>query len=259
MRTTIIRLLGLIIIVLLAACQPQTAVKSGDSSQVDSSFYYVQEDIDDPFIDTVFQDPDQPVTLQKELYPPPPQKEFYKQVEGFRVQIFAGLDAINADAAYTDAGRLVSDSVYKFEEKGLIKVQVGDFQFRPQADNTRDLMRSNGFTGAWVVQRVINIPIDTAGTQIGQPPPPAEPAAAAAVQKTGASGRYRIQIMASSSEDRARTAAGEIKSQLGYDAFYEKSGSLYKVFVGYFNDEISARQVLDELRGKGYPDAWLVY
>jgi len=257
MKTNIISLLSLVITVLLAACQPQTAVKSGDSSQVDSSFYYVQEDIDDPFIDTVFQDPDQPVTLQKELYPPPPPREYYKQVEGFRVQIFAGLDAINADAAYTDARRLVSDSVYKFEEKGLIKVQVGDFQFRPQADTARDLLRSNGYTGAWVVERMINIPIDTTDTQVGAPPA-AEPAAAA-VQETNASGRYRIQIMASGTEDRARAAAGEIKSQLGYDAFYEKSGSLYKVFVGYFNDEIGARQVLGELREKGYPDAWLVY
>lgn len=258
MRSTIISLISLVIALVLAACQPQTAVKSGESSQVDSSFYYVQENIDDPFIDTVFQDPDQPVTLQKELYPPPPPKEYFKQVEGFRVQIFAGLDAINADAAYTDAGRLVSDSVYKFEEKGLIKVQVGDFQFRPQADNARDLLRSNGYTGAWVVQRMINIPIDTTDTQV-EPPPASIAPAAAAVQETSASGRYRIQIMASGSEDRARAAAGEIKSQLGYDAFYEKSGSLYKVFVGYFNDEIGARQVLGELREKGYPDAWLVY
>jgi len=257
MRDVISYLPGLVILGLLAACQPQTAVKSGDNSQADSSFYYVQEDIDDSFIDTVFQNPDQTVTLQKELYPPPAVKTGYKQVEGYRVQIFAGLDAINADAAYTDAGRLVSDSVYKFEEKGLIKVQIGDFQFRPQADNTRDLLRTKGYTRAWVVQRMINIPIDTSETQmetvdtVGQAP--------GTVQQTNAVGKYRIQIMALGSEDRARTAAGEIKSQFGYDAFYEKSGSLYKVFVGYFNDEITARQVLGDLRAKGYPDAWLVY
>jgi hypothetical protein len=257
MKFFIFNLLVIFIIMVLSACQPQTTVKSGDSTQVDSSFYYVQEDISDPFIDTVFQEPDDKVTLQKELYPPAAPGVLFREVEGFRVQIFAGLDTINADMTSTEAGGLVSDSVYLFDEKGLMKVQVGDYQFRPQADNMRDFLKTKGYTGAWVVQRMINIPVDT--SQVYETLPQVVNDPGTQVEKTSASGKYKIQIMATGSEDRARAVSAEIKGLLGYEAFYEQSGTLYKVFVGYFIEEIDARQALTQVRENGYPDAWLVY
>ncbi len=159
MKFYIITILLALSLLLSFSCQPKGVVKNDQEAQVDSSFYYVQEDINDPFIDTVFQDPDTTMTLKKNLYPPAEVKPTHKQVEGFRVQIFAGLDTINADVAYTQAKDLVSDTVYIFKDQGLFKVQVGDYQFRYGADNIRDTFRKNGYDGAWVIQRAINIPI----------------------------------------------------------------------------------------------------
>ena len=65
--------------------------------------------------------------------------------------------------------------------------------------------------------------------------------------------------MATGSEDRARTKVAEIEGATAYSAFYEKSGNLFKVFIGYFGQESVARDALAEIRKIGYPDAWLVY
>jgi len=251
----------LITFIVLFSCQPKGVVKNDQEAQIDSSLYYVQEDINDPFIDTVFQEPDTSMTLQKNLYPPAEVKPKFKQVEGFRVQIFAGLDTINADVAFTQANGMISDSVYIFKEQGLLKVQVGDYQFRYEADNIRDNFRKNGYDGAWVIQRMINIPIAVDSTAkvnenipvavVGETPQ--------AVKKTDDSGQYKIQLMATGSEDRARAKVEEIKSSTAYSAFYERSGNLFKVFVGYFKEETAAREALSDVRDKGYPDAWLVY
>ncbi len=80
-----------------------------------------------------------------------------------------------------------------------------------------------------------------------------------AVKKTDDAGQYKIQIMATGSEDRAQAKVEEIKGSTAYSAFYEKSGNLFKVFVGYFKQEAVAREALSDIRGNGYPDAWLVY
>ncbi len=260
MKISILGLLFLLTLLSLFSCQPKGVVKSDQAAQVDSSFYYVQEDINDPFIDTVFQDPDNSVTLKKNLYPPPEVKPKFKEVEGFRVQIFAGLDTLNADATFTQARDMVTDSVYFFKDQGLFKIQVGDYQFRYQADNMRDNFRKNGYTGAWVIQGTINIPIaaDTAQLNEAVPVVLAQPVPQA-VKKTDDSGQYKIQIMATGSEDRARAKVEEIKGSTSFMAFYEKRGNLFKVFVGYFKLEAAARDALAEIRENGYPDAWLVY
>jgi hypothetical protein len=266
MKISNIGLLLLLAFLLLFSCQPKGVVKNDQAAQVDSSFYYVQEDINDPFIDTVFQDPDKSITLTKNLYPPPAVKPKFKEVEGFRVQIFAGLDTINADAIYTQTRDMVTDSVYLFKDQGLFKIQVGDYQFRYEADNMRDSFRTSGNNGAWVIQRTINIPIAADSTQIADTPQlneavpvvVAQPAPQA-VKKTDDTGQYKIQIIATGSEDRAQSIVGEITESTAYSAFYEKSGNLFKVFVGYFKQEAIARDALNEVREKGFPDAWLVY
>jgi cell division septation protein DedD len=156
---------------------------------------------------------------------------------------------------------MVSDSVYAFKEQGLFKVQVGDYQFRYEADNMRDNFRKNGYDGAWVIQRMINIPIaaDTTARVNENVPVAVVETAPQALKKTEESGQFKIQLMAIGSEDRARTKVEEIKGLTTYSAFYEKSGNLYKVFIGYFKEETVAREALRDIRDKGYPDAWLVY
>jgi cell division septation protein DedD len=258
MKIGLILILPGLTFIILSACQPQTAVKTEETATVDSAFYYVQKDIDDPFLDTVFQAPDPSIALKKELYPPPEQKPKFKEIEGFRIQIFAGVDTVNALSTRAQAKTIVSDSVYLLDEQGLLKVQVGDYPYRYQADKVRDQFRREGFPGAWVILRTILIPFEADSTETVQ----AIPDTATVVQPAKPvveQGKYKIQIIAIGSEDRAQEIISNLKQNMNYQAFYERSGSLFKVFVGYFQEEMTAREALGKLRESGYPDAWLVY
>ena len=42
-------------------------------------------------LDTIFQDPDQSLTLTKDVFPPPQPEPKFMEIEGFRIQIFAGM------------------------------------------------------------------------------------------------------------------------------------------------------------------------
>lgn len=242
----------------LTACQPKMAIKDDETATVDSAFYYVQKDIDDPFLDTLSQAPDRSISLKKDVYPPPVQKPKFKEIEGFRVQIFAGADTLNALSTRSQAATMVTDSVYLLDDQGLIKVQVGDYPYRYQADKMRDQFRREGFPGAWVILRTILIPYEAASTDdtitVADTVMAAQP-----VEKSVVEGNFKIQIIATGSEERAQEIVDNLKQTMNYQAFYEKSGNLYKVFVGYFKEENTARDALDKIRTEGYPDAWLVY
>lgn len=246
------------LLILLASCQPQTAAKTDDAAAVDSAFYYVQKDIDDPFLDTVFQAPDSSIGLKKEVYPPPVQKPKFMEIEGYRIQIFAGIDTLNARSTRSQATTIVTDSVYMFEEKGLLKVQVGDYPYRYQADKARDLFRREGFPGAWVILRTILIPVEADTSkeivQVADSVKIVQPATEMVEQ-----GKFKIQIIAIGSVEKADEIINNLKQNMNYQAFYEQSGNLVKVFVGYFQEETTAREALKKLRDNGYPDAWLVY
>jgi hypothetical protein len=259
MKKTIVLILSVLILIwILSACKSTRALRQEESEvSIDSSLYFQPVAVSDPFLDSLKQMPDKKVTMQKEVYPPPkaqPVGPFLKEVEGYRVQIFAGIDSINSLSALYQAKDLVPDSVYLFKEKGLYKVQVGDYQFRPQADNSKTHFRQNGFPGAWVVQRSILIPVDstqtvrvTGGMDTGLP------------VKTGKTGKYKIQVFVTSSMEKAQLTILDVKDIGNYNAFYEGSGDLFKVFVGPFEDEQQARRVLEDLRQNGFTDAWLVY
>jgi len=259
MKIIIIVPLALIILLSISACQPGTAVRKESTAAIDSVLYFQQLDLNDPFLDTVFDDPDRPVTIEKKLIPPPVPAALplrFKEIEGFRIQIFAGIDSINALPVVDQAVGLTADSVYFFPDKGLFKIQIGDYQFRYKADSARTFFRQNGFPGAWVVQRPILIPIPSDSTM-------ATPYVQNASEKAGLtgleSGPYKIQVMATNDAEKARLTAALLRSQNKYNAFYEQVGNLFKLFVGYFSSEDQAREILHKLRESGYPDAWLVY
>jgi len=109
-----------------------------------------------------------------------------------------------------------------------------------------------------VILRPILIPIDSLA--VDSVSSQAEiPAAIIGTTETATGGKYKIQIIATASEQRAGEIVADIKGTLNYPAFYEKGGNLYKVFVGYFMEENTARQALAKIRQSGFPDAWLVY
>ena len=254
MNFKLIILLLLSSLIFLTACQPKTANKNNETTAVDSAFYYVQKDIDDPFLDTVFQAPDRSVNLTKNVYPPPQQKPKFKEIEGYRIQIFAGVDTNNALSTRSQAATMVSDSVYFLDELGLLKVQVGDYPYRYQADKIPDQFRREGFPGAWVILRTILIPFEASTTA-----DTLRAADSLKVQPSIDKGNFKIQLIAIGSEGGAQDIVDNLKNSMNLQGFYEKSGNLYKVFVGYFKEESTARDTLEKVRAAGYPDAWLVY
>ena len=155
-------LLPLFLMLVVLAWQPGKLLKKDNTAAADSVLYFEQKDLDDPFLDTVFQEQDRPVTVTRTLYPSPVSQEpvpRFREIEGFRVQIFAGIDSLNALPVLDEAEALTTDSIYFFLDKGLFKIQIGDYQFRYKADSARTYFRQNGFPGAWIVQRSILIPI----------------------------------------------------------------------------------------------------
>ena len=140
----------------------------------------------------------------------------------------------------------------------MLKIQVGDYPYRYQADAKKDIFRKNGFPGAWVILRTILIPFGTDSTGAVSPAVEQQPVTEPAKPIIN-TGKYKIQIIAMGSEERAREITADIKQKMNLSAFYEKSGNLFKVFVGYFNVEQEARNALEKIREGGFPDAWLVY
>ena len=263
MKNLFLSISVLTLLTLMVACQPAAVIKNDDPAMKDSSFYYIQDDINDPFLDTIFQGPDEPVTVSKTFYPPPPPVARFKEIEGFRIQIFAGVDSLSALEVRGKAATIAADSIYMLAEKGLIKVQAGDFPYRYQADKARDVYRRSGYPGAWVIQRSILIPVtDSTAVAVASDTtavPAAMPAASGTKTVSSKGGKYRIQVIATGSEERAREISGMLTTETSYDAFFEQSGNLYKVYVGYFQEETDARKALQAVRDAGYPDAWLVY
>jgi hypothetical protein len=240
---------------IMVACQPGKLVKKEPTALADSALYYQQADISDPFLDTIFQEPDQAITLNQKIYPPyiPEPTQKFKEGEGFRVQVFAGSDSSKVQSIRQEITTLTDDSVHYFGEKGLYKIQVGDYLYRYLADNMKTKMRQNGYPGAWVVQRTILVPIDSITTDS------LSIEDSTTVNSGPETGKYKIQLVVTGSLEKAEEIINSLKSKTESRVFYEQSGNLYKVFVGLFEQETQAREELEKLRQLGYPDAWLVY
>jgi rare lipoprotein A len=73
--------------------------------------------------------------------------------------------------------------------------------------------------------------------------------AASAIAAQAASGRYYVQLAAFSVQARAASLARDVGGQI------ERSGSVYRVKMGPYGDEGSARAALGQAAAKGYRDA----
>jgi len=228
-------------VILIFACQPRPMTRATNQVPVDSALFFEQRSVTDEFIAQTDGNADQLITLKVERYPPPEEEPLpsrFREVEGFRVQAFAGLDSLSVYGIAESLRDIVlPDSIYVFHDRGLFKVQIGDFLYRPQADAMRTQLQQNGYAGAWVIKRQILIP--------------AEP--------DSSTGRYKIQIAATLTEENANNMIQKARLLTSSDLFYEKSENYYKVFIGYFRSEDVARDVLGKIRQAGFPDAWLVY
>ena len=68
---------------------------------------------------------------------------------------------------------------------------------------------------------------------------------------------YRIQLIASTTEDAARRVAGEAEASLGVAAYISYEGGYWKVRVGNCATRMEAESLRSQARSSGYGDAWI--
>ena len=244
----------LLLVVLFYACNPQNIRRErGEQTQAppDSFLYYQPVALENAFLDSMNTKYDQEVSLKMRMVPPPPPPApKVKLVDGFRIQLFAGADSMNVLTSAENIKRTLSDSVYFFKEKNLFKIQLGDFLYRNDADLRLMDLRSHGYPAAWVVKTMINIPVDSATTSNIQ---------ADSTQVISQDAKFKIQVLVTSSIEKAENVVEQLKAQFKQESYFIKSGTFYKIYLGRFGAREQAEKTLSQVKTAGYSDAWLVY
>ncbi len=243
---------------ILLSCQPKLLTKPTATSAPDSVLFYQKQDLHDPFLDAVLVQPHETVVLKETINPAPVPAPKFRFLPGFRVQIFASGDSQKAVQQRQYAQSLVKDTVMVVKEKGLFKVQIGNFAQRTPADSLKQWLKQNGFPGAWVVQTTVQLP------SLG-PLSPASSASAANKQvvadslNTHNEQMFRIQVFATGDEQKAIQLVDLLKSRFHRPCSYKQEGALFKIFINGFATRAQAETVLRQVRNSGYKDAWIVH
>lgn len=242
---------------LLYCCSPKSIfMKPTAEARQDSVLYYEQANLTDPLLDEIREGSGDEARLSVRLTPPPPGPSF-REIEGFRVQVFAGIDSLSATTIKYQVAQDVAEPAYLIYENGLYKIQVGNYPYRMDADQMKLRLNEKGYDGAWVVKRMILI----ADQELV---PATEEPVQSLVDETNPPagtmvGAFRIQVLATGDPARAQELAAILQNQFNYRSFYESSGMLHKVFIGNFQTRAEAETMLRRVRENGYHDAWLVY
>ena len=69
---------------------------------------------------------------------------------------------------------------------------------------------------------------------------------------------YRIQLMASSSEETIRNKKKSIEKELRTDVYIVFDAPYYKVYIGNYTTRRAAERALNKVKQSGYSDAWIV-
>ncbi|WP_286036836.1 septal ring lytic transglycosylase RlpA family protein [Vibrio sp. SCSIO 43136] len=69
--------------------------------------------------------------------------------------------------------------------------------------------------------------------------------------------QYVIQVAASKHKERAQSLAQEMSKTLETKSFTEKSGKVYRIFVGPLTDADLTNQLLSKIHSQGYPSAFI--
>jgi len=248
-------LLLLMLITIVAACNPKNILHKGETDNLKETLYYDAVKVADPFLDSLDNVKYQSAILQTKLLPPPaPPPPRYRQVEGFRLQLFAGTDSLYALSEKFRAKEMVKDTLYLLPEGGLFKLQLGDYLYRPKADSARRVMKEKGYRGAWVVKRLINIPNssvirDTSAIASDDD---------ANKNDENIEKSFKIQLMALSDETEAMARLDALRERFSENVFYKKNNGLYKVYLGPYANREQAEIKLENVRQNGFPDAWIV-
>jgi hypothetical protein len=172
----------------------------------------------------------------------------YQEKEGMRIQLFAGSDSINALKLAREITNLKLDSVYVLQEKGLYKVQLGNFTERIEAEKMLNRLYLVGITNAWITTGTIHLP---KGEQ--------DKFTAVSVSDSAETYlmAYAIQVFVTRSYDKAQLLSHQLSQTLKENIRIIKQGEYWKILVGSYKSEEIARKKLNEIREAGFPDAWL--
>jgi hypothetical protein len=173
----------------------------------------------------------------------------YLEMPGMRIQVFAGSDMKNAEIKAGEVSSLGLDSVYIIEETGMYKVQVGNFSDRREAEIMLDQLRFAGISNAWITQSSIHVQKDS--SQL-----PEHNLTDDAVNKFNIT--YSIQVFVTGDKEKAKLLTEKFSSKFNENAWVIQQGVYWKILLGKFASEESARMKLKEIRNSGFSDAWLM-
>ncbi len=162
----------------------------------------------------------------------------YRIEQGYRVQVIATKNPDVARTVFQKVQALALDSTYLIKETGLFKVQVGNFTQRDSARTLLDRLYYAGFKDAWITPATIHLP---------KPPPVSSKPVV----------YYAIQLLAVRQQADARRWQQQLARELTWPVWVVQRDHLWKVLVGKFPDEVAAREVLAQIRQKGWKEAWL--
>ena len=164
------------------------------------------------------------------------------------VQVFVSSTQQGAESVAQRIRGMVSAPVDVVEESGRFNVYAGRFSDRGPADQIRDTLRGNGFTGAWTKQRAV------------APTSTSEPTTQTSTPAAVSGPCYSVQVFSSSAgRENAERVAAEVRGQTSMTVEVTQVDGTWKVYVGRSatREEIDAER--DRLRGNGYPDAWTAH
>ncbi len=178
----------------------------------------------------------------------------YRIGKGYRCQAFAGTALANAQQIATRLRSLNFDSVYVFKgDRGLYKVQIGDFDNREGAVELLDQLRNAGIKNAWIVESDI---------RIAKSP---EEKGAFEDQKNSKQQQfdleqkffYAIQVFATSDSLKALKLSDVFQTETQNPTEVIREDSIWKVLIGRFKHRTEAEQLLRSLKRRRFVDAWI--
>jgi len=228
---------------------PKLMTKPESREKSSGVLFYKQADKAEPFLDSLITNPSDHAAIKAVLVPPPPPPPpAFKEMEGYRVQVFAGIDSLKAAQIKNDLRNMIQDSVYIIKETGLYKVKAGNFLYYPPADSLKKLLQQQNFDRAWTARGKILVPNTAAPDSLPQ-------VSADARQLLPA--KFRVQVFAASDQAKAMGLVQELQGTFSWPAAYLEIDGLYKVFLGRFPSRTEAEVALTEIRSQGYPKAFL--
>ena len=158
-----------------------------------------------------------------------------KAVNGYRVQVFAGMNKENAENVRLQIQGNISYKVYIIVADNLYKVQVGDFQARLNAEALLASLQDS-FPGCFIQKTLV-----LANDEVKQ-----------------VLGKYYVQLGAFASKEGAKSFQATVKEFNYSNSIIFEENEFYKVLIGAYKSREQAEEIKQKLIMIGFDGAWIV-